>query len=256
MLGLDPSTVSPSSVHDNIYVSASGAKPLVGFDEMTYSQWLAMGGDKGTDVVKSAGFTNPAADDYSFAPGSIALAQGIPQVPWSQMGLTCTPTPTPTPIPTAMPASVVGASSSADLPTSSTAPLSAIATMTPDAGSADDIIRITPASLSTPGGSHDNPNSYYDRGKLLIYGGTRQGPDSVTGDGDWGDFILPKDWQYVRGRDFLPGVDKPHFAGPAGEIRVPFATEGGMLGVSVGDRSMAGNVLFARAIAAPEKDFS
>lgn len=86
ILGLDPNYVSPASVHDNIYVSPSGQKPYIGYDYLSYAQWLAMGGDAGTDTVTSAGFTNPAANNYSFIASAFALSQGIQQLPWTAMG--------------------------------------------------------------------------------------------------------------------------------------------------------------------------
>lgn len=111
-ISMDPSSVDPSLIHGNIYVSTSGAAP--NFNTTSYANWTSMGGDQGSSVVTSADFTNPSQGDYSFAAGSPALADGIPQLPWSQMGPSGTPgaadpppapspTPTPTPTPTPSP---------------------------------------------------------------------------------------------------------------------------------------------------------
>jgi predicted xylan-binding protein with Ca-dependent carbohydrate-binding module/copper-binding protein NosD len=80
--------VVPAWFHNNVYVSSQGNGTEWGYDGGTLSQWFAMGGDKGTVVTSSAGFTNAAARDYSFAPGSAALQQGLQQLPFSSMGPT------------------------------------------------------------------------------------------------------------------------------------------------------------------------
>lgn len=84
IVSLDKAFVAPSALHDNIYVSPTGAAPYIA--DGTFAQWKAAGGDVGTDLVTSAGFTNPAAGDYSFVSGAFALTQGIEQLPWSEMG--------------------------------------------------------------------------------------------------------------------------------------------------------------------------
>ena len=102
-LGFDPAFLTPASVHGNVYVSPTGAAPLVSYDEIAYAQWRAQGGDIGSTIATSAGFTNAAADDFSFAPGSAALSQGMPQVPFSQIGPQAAAAPTPAPAVAAVP---------------------------------------------------------------------------------------------------------------------------------------------------------
>jgi hypothetical protein len=73
-------TMSGTSIHNN---------------DGTYAQWRALGGDAGSDIVTTAGFTDPPAGNYSFVSGAFALTQGIPQLPWSSMGLTGSAQPPP-----------------------------------------------------------------------------------------------------------------------------------------------------------------
>ena len=127
IVSLNPSFMPPSTVHNNIYVSPTGVSPIVA--NQTYAQWRSTGGDVGSTVVTSAGFTNASAGDYSFAPGSIALVDGIPQLPWSSMGPSGAvspppppppPPPLPPPVVTAPPASyaITGTALSTTLPAS------------------------------------------------------------------------------------------------------------------------------------------
>ena len=88
-ISMDTSTVNPSQIHNNIYVTATGAVP--NYNPTTWSQFQKMGGDSGSSVVTSAGFVNAAQGNYSFAAGSVALNDGIPQLLWNQMGPTGTP---------------------------------------------------------------------------------------------------------------------------------------------------------------------
>lgn len=81
----DPNFISPSSFYDNIYLSPSGVIPE--FDNYrTLEQWRALGGDRGSDVVASVGFVDPAAGDYSFSPDSFALSRGLQQLPFGLIG--------------------------------------------------------------------------------------------------------------------------------------------------------------------------
>ena len=108
-ISMDPSSVNPSLVKNNVYVSTTGAAP--NFNTTSYAKWTSMGGDNGSSIVTSAGFIDPSHGNYSFAAGSPALVDGIPQLPWGQIGPTGTPgapgssttTPPPTPTPTPTP---------------------------------------------------------------------------------------------------------------------------------------------------------
>jgi hypothetical protein len=93
IVSLDRAFVNPALIHDNVYVSPSGAAPNIA--DGTYAQWRALGGDAGSDIVTTAGFTDPAAGNYSFVSGAFALTQGIPQLPWSSMGPTGSAPPPP-----------------------------------------------------------------------------------------------------------------------------------------------------------------
>lgn len=84
-VAIDIGATDPTASHNNVIYNPTG-KSLLNYDEEPWSQWLQSGGDKGTVTVADPGFTNPAAGDYSFAPGSKALAAGIAQLSWSGFG--------------------------------------------------------------------------------------------------------------------------------------------------------------------------
>ena len=86
-IGLDIPNVSPSGIYDNVYVNPTGAPVTATFDDSSYAAWQAQGGDARSVITASAGFVDEAAGNYAFAPGSAALADKIPQLPFSQMGL-------------------------------------------------------------------------------------------------------------------------------------------------------------------------
>ena len=81
---LDPSYVSRSAVADNTYYSPTGAQPDIA--DVSYSAWRAAGGDAGSIVTSNPGFTNAAAGNYSLTSNAAALADGVVNLPWSQMG--------------------------------------------------------------------------------------------------------------------------------------------------------------------------
>lgn len=84
-VAIDISATDPTASHDNVIFNPAG-KALLNYGEEAWDQWLQSGGDEGTATVTDPGFTNPTAGDYSFAPGSKALAAGIAQVAWSDFG--------------------------------------------------------------------------------------------------------------------------------------------------------------------------
>ena len=84
-VAIDISETDPTASHDNVILNPTG-KSLLNYDEEAWDQWLQSGGDKGTVSITDPGFANPAAGDYSFAPGSKALAAGIAQLSWSDFG--------------------------------------------------------------------------------------------------------------------------------------------------------------------------
>lgn len=86
-IGLDTPNVSPSGIYANVYVNPTGAPVTATFDDSSYAAWRAQGGDARSVITDSAGFLSAATGDYTFAPGSAALADNIPQLPFSQMGL-------------------------------------------------------------------------------------------------------------------------------------------------------------------------
>lgn len=97
---LGASDASGSQLHDNVYVGTGTQR--FGWDGETFQQWQSSGGDKGSDLTASPGFVNASAGNYTFASGSVALQQGIQQLPWANMGPsggTVTPPPPPPPDP-------------------------------------------------------------------------------------------------------------------------------------------------------------
>ena len=84
-VAIDISATDPTASHNNVIFNPTG-KSLLNYGEEAWDQWLQSGGDKGTVTVTDPGFTNFAAGDYSFAPGSKALAAGIAQLSWPDFG--------------------------------------------------------------------------------------------------------------------------------------------------------------------------
>lgn len=84
-IDVDLSILGPSAIYANMYYSPTGALPRVG--DLSYSQWLAQGGDAGSDVMANPGFANPGAGDYSLLASAFALTQGFLDLPWLLMGL-------------------------------------------------------------------------------------------------------------------------------------------------------------------------
>ncbi len=101
VVSLDTAYVPAAAVHDNIYLSPTGAAPVVA--DRSYTQWRAAGGDAGSDIVTTAGFVDPAGGNYAFRPDAFALTQGISQLPWASMATTATVTPPPVIPPIALP---------------------------------------------------------------------------------------------------------------------------------------------------------
>jgi len=88
-ISMDTSSINPSLVHGNIYYNSTGAAP--NYNTTSLASFQGRGGDNGSSVVTSVNFADTAAGDYSFAAGSPALADGIPQLAFAQMGPSGTP---------------------------------------------------------------------------------------------------------------------------------------------------------------------
>ncbi len=84
-IALDTTFVSPTASHNNVILNPTG-KALLNYGEQSWAQYLQAGGEKGTVSLAKAGFTNPSTGDFSFVSTSGALASGMTQLAWTQMG--------------------------------------------------------------------------------------------------------------------------------------------------------------------------
>ncbi len=247
-MAFDTDVASPSEVYSNIYVSPTGADPS-NYDEQSWSSWIAAGGDQGSKVVTSA-FTNPSAGDYSFASGSAPLQQGIPQIPFSSIGVTeagasqtgTQPAPTPTPTPTATPTptpipTATPTPTPTPIPTATPTPTptpTPTATPTPSPTPTP-----TPTSTSTGGGYH-----HQHGGHMQFLNGAATSSDPVTYVGPQGgnfsatsgvDTFMIAPWSGPATiQDFTPGTDKLDFLGTRpNQVDVSTTQEHGTAGTLV-----------------------
>lgn len=154
VVAADPDFVDPASFYDNVYYNPIGL--TLQFDDFTFPDWRARGGDRGSDVVTSVGFVNPGAGDYRFAPDSFALSQGIPQIPFDLIGPDRTPraSPAPAPSPTPTPAPSP-APTPAPSPTPTPPPAAAPGGPVVQGTNGNDVLQAAGANLLIGGGGAD-----------------------------------------------------------------------------------------------------
>ncbi|MCV9935345.1 right-handed parallel beta-helix repeat-containing protein [Boseaceae bacterium BT-24-1] len=83
---IDTDQTDPRLIHDNVYYNPDGGELWVA--DLSLAGFQQRGGDAGSVMTSDGGFVNAGAGDYSFKPGSAALAHGIDSVPFGSIGAT------------------------------------------------------------------------------------------------------------------------------------------------------------------------
>ncbi len=79
----NPSFVAPGSFHDNFFLVAAGQNPR--FNNLTFSQWRALGFDARSEIIVDSVFVNPRAGDFQLKPGALPLLEGFIDLDWQKM---------------------------------------------------------------------------------------------------------------------------------------------------------------------------